>query len=236
MKSIRYAFASVSYHKKISFGIGVCSAFFLFILTSILNLIDIEKSFYNQISNLLNVTDYHTNYQKTIQFYSSLYLITLFVWGLLFTMLLFISLKIKKQDMMKWRIMGFSNRFVIKQSILESIIPILAGIITMALFLIVCQHTYEYILIQVRPLLAKSLGVKPVAFFSSKVLIESTPNHLANTASDTHFLSMSISNLPILTIFKAFSRNCLLLLSVGSSITLFLTYFLSFNSKKVFRT
>lgn len=232
MKSIRYALASVSYHKKISFSIGICSAFFLFILTSLLNLIDIEKSFYSQLSTLANVADYHINYQKTIQFYSSLYLITCFVWGSLITILLFISLKIKKQDMMKWRIMGFSNRFVIKQSILESIIPIITGIVTVAVFLAVCQHTYEYILIQARPLFAKGLGIKPVAFFSSNLLVESTPNYLANKAGDIHFLSMRISNLPIVTIFKAFSRNCLLLLSLGSGITLSLTYFLSFNSKK----
>ncbi|MEI5992212.1 hypothetical protein A5881_003768 [Enterococcus termitis] len=236
MKSIRYAFASVSYHKKISFGIGVCSAFFLFILTGLLNLIDIEKSFYNQISKLVNAADYHINYQKTIQFYSSLYLITFFVWGILMTTLLVFSLKIKKQDMMKWRIMGFSNRFVIKQSILESVIPMITGMITVAVFLIVCQHTYEYILIQARPLITQSLGIKPVAFFSSNILVESTPNHLASTASNTHFLSMRISSLPIVAIFKAFSRNCLLLLCVTSGITLFSTYFLSLNSKKVFRT
>ncbi|WP_430601746.1 hypothetical protein IGJ02_001770 [Enterococcus sp. DIV0724b] len=236
MKNLRYAFASVSYHKKISFVIGACSTFFLFILTGILNLRDIERSFYTQVSSIINNTDYHTNYQKIMQMYSSIYLFILFIWMILITGLLFISLKLKKQDMMKWRIMGFSNRFVIKQSILESIIPMIIGIITTAVFLIVFQHTYEYILLHARPLLADKMGIKRVPFFSSKVIVESTPNQFINTAGDTYFLSMRISGLSVNTIFKAFTKNCLLLLAIATGITLSATYFLSKTSKKVFRT
>ncbi|MBO0447467.1 hypothetical protein JZO78_14110 [Enterococcus ureilyticus] len=236
MKNIRYAFASVSYHKRISFCIGVCSAFFLFLLTSLLNLKDLETSLYDQVSDLINNSDYHSNYQKIMQLYSTLYLVFILLWAMLITLLVFISLNIKKQDMMKWRIMGFSNRFIVKQSILESIIPITVGIITTGVVLIVCQHTYEFILLQVRPLLAKGLGIKRVAFFSSNVLIESTPNQVMNSTGETHFLSLRISSLPIATIFKAFSKNCLLLLSITTGVTFASTYFLSRNSKKVFRT
>ncbi|MGX7148934.1 FtsX-like permease family protein [Enterococcus ureasiticus] len=235
MKNIRYALASVSYHKKLSFGIGVCSAFFLFLLTSFLNLQDIEKSFYNQVSSLVYNNEYHMNYQKLMQLYSSLYLVTLFVWVILITILVFISLKLKKQDMLKWRIMGFSNRFVIKQSILESVIPILAGVITVAVFLIVCQHTYEYILIYIRPMLSNGMGIKRVPFFSSHVLVESTPNQVINTSGDTHFLAINIRNLPANTIFNAFFKNCLLLLFITTTITLISTYFISRKSQKAYR-
>ncbi|PZL73452.1 hypothetical protein CI088_08970 [Enterococcus plantarum] len=235
MKNIRYAFASVSYHKKLSFGIGACSVLFLFVLTSILNLRDIEKNFYNQVSQLINNNDYHLNYQKIMQQYSSLYIIFLFLWIILITTLLIVSLKLKKQDMIKWRIMGFSNRFVIKQSILESLIPISAGILTTAVFLIVCQHTYEYILVYVRPLLANVMGIKRVPFFSSQVLVESTPNSVMNTSGDTHFLSMSIGSLPIATIFNAFFKNCFLLLSITTGITVISTSFLFRKSQKAYR-
>ncbi|EOL44243.1 hypothetical protein [Enterococcus caccae] len=235
MKNIRYAFASVSYHKKISFVIGASSAIFLFLLTSLLNLKYLETSLYDQVSPLINNSDYHLNYQKTMQLYTSLYIVTLILWTILIALFVFISLKIKQQDMLKWRIMGFSNRFVIKQSILESIIPIALGIFTIALFLGVCQHTYEFILIEVRPLLANGIGIKRVALFSSNVLIESTPNQVLNSTAGTHFLSMRINSLPVATIFKAFSKNSMLLLSITTVITLISTYFLSKKSKKVFR-
>lgn len=235
MKNIRYAFASVSYHKKISFSIGVCSAFFLFLLTSILNLKDLESSLYNQVSTVINNTDYHFNYQKIMQLYTSLYIVMLVLWTILITLLLFISLKLKKQDMMKWRIMGFSNGFVTKQSILESMIPIAFGILVTAVFLGVCQHTYEYILIQARPILANGLGIKRVTLFSSKILIESTPSQLIDSTADTHFLSLRISNLPVAAIFRAFSKSSFIVVSITAVSTLVSTYLLSRQSKKVFR-
>ncbi|WP_086313259.1 hypothetical protein A5821_000775 [Enterococcus sp. 7F3_DIV0205] len=235
MKNLRYAFASVSYHKKISFSIGVCSVFFLFLLTSIMNLRDIEKSFYDQMSSMIHNTEYHMNYRKIMQMYSSMYFTTLLIWIILITTMVFIALKIKNQDMIKWRIMGFSNRFVIKQSIIESIIPVIAGVIITALFLIICQHTYEYILLHIRPLLANGMGIKRIPLFSSQVLVESTPNQVINTAGDTHFVSLRISSLTSSTIFKAFSKNCLLLLSITTGITLLSTYFLSKKMKNVFR-
>ncbi|MDA9470431.1 hypothetical protein [Enterococcus sp. 5H] len=235
MKNIRYAFASVSYHKKISFCIGVCSAFFLFLSTSILNLIDMEKNLYKQVSNLANISDYITNYQKITRTYFVLYLILICLWTILITALVYISLKMKKQDIIKWRIMGFSNRFVIKQSIWEILIPALAGIITTALFLLVCQHTYEFILNQIKPLIANGMGIKRVAFFSSNVVLESIPNQFMNTTGNTHFLSLEISQLPVATVFKAFIKNCLILVSTTTIVTLFLTYSFSRKSKQVFR-
>lgn len=136
---------------------------------------------------------------------------------------------------MKWRIMGFSNRFIVQQSILESIIPIIVGLFATAIVLIVCQHTYEFILLQIRPFLEKGIGIKRAAFFSSNVLVESTPNQAMNSIDETHFLSLRISSLPIATILKAFSTNCLILLSTTAGVTFASTSFLSRNAKKVFR-
>lgn len=171
-----------------------------------------------------------------MQLYTSLYVVTLVLWTILITLLLFISLKLKKQDMMKWRIMGFSNGFVMKQSILESIIPIAFGILVTAVFLGVCQHTYEYILIQARPILANELGIKRVTLFSSKMIIESTPSsQLIDSTADTHFLSLRISNLPGAAIFRAFSKSSFLVLSITALSTLISTSLLSKQSKKVFR-
>lgn len=185
---------------------------------------------------MINNTEYHANYQKIMQVYSSLYIICLLLWIILMTLVVFISLKIKEQDIMKWRIMGFSNRFVIKQTILEILIPMMLGILMTAVFLIVCQHTYEYLLIKTRPLLSSGMGIKQVPFFSSQVLIESTPNAAINKAVDTHFLSMRISSLSVSTIFNAFSKNCLLMISLTTGITLASTSIISRKSKKVFRT
>ncbi|WYJ98460.1 hypothetical protein DOK67_0002771 [Enterococcus sp. DIV0212c] len=235
MKNIRYAFASVSYHKKISFGIGICSAFFLFLTTSILNLIDMEKILHDQVSNLPNISDYLVNYHKIIKLYSSLYLAVLFIWVVLTAVIIFISLRVKEQDMLKWRIMGFSKRFVIKQLLWENLIPIIVGMFTAAVFLLVCQHTYEFILMQIRPLITDGLGIKRVAFFSSNFILESTPNQMVNTIGNTHFLSIGISGLPVATIFRAFLKNCFALLSITTGITLLLSSSFSKKTKKVFR-
>ncbi|MGX7243252.1 FtsX-like permease family protein [Enterococcus quebecensis] len=236
MKNIRYAFASVSYHKKISFSIGVCSAIFLFFSTSILNLIDIEKTVFNQVHSYITNSDYLINYQKIMKLYSSMYLAILILGIILIARLFFISLRIKEQDMMKWRIMGFSNRFIIKQSLLENLIPIIAGIFTAAVFLLVCQHTYEFFLIYVRPLISDVTGIRRVSFFSSSVLLENSPNQIANLTNNTHFFTVGVNRLPFATIFRAFLKNCLIILSTSTGMTLLLTYFSSKKSIKVFRT
>lgn len=194
-----------------------------------------EKSLYKQVSNLANISDYIVNYQKITRTYLVLYLLLICLWTILIIVLVYISLKMKKQDIIKWRIMGFSNRFVIKQSIWEILIPALAGIITTALFLLVCQHTYDFILSQIRPLIANGMGIKKVAFFSSNIVLESIPNQFMNTTGNTHFLSLEISQLPITTVFKAFIKNCLIVVSSTIIVTLFLTYFFSRKTKQVFR-
>lgn len=194
-----------------------------------------EKNLYKQVSNLANISDYITNYQKITRTYFVLYLILICLWTILITVLVYISLKMKKQDIIKWRIMGFSKRFVIKQSIWEILIPALAGIITTALFLLVCQNTYEFILNQTRPLIPNGMGIKRVAFFSSNVVLESIPNQFMNTTGNTHFISLEISQLPVATVFKAFIKNCLILVSTTTVVTIFLTYSFSRKSKQVFR-
>ncbi|MEI5992650.1 FtsX-like permease family protein [Candidatus Enterococcus mansonii] len=234
MKNIRYAFASVSYHKKLSFSIGICSFFFLFFLTCILNLIDLERILYNEVNQVISITDYFVNYQKIMQLYTSFYIIILLFWVLLITLLISISLRAKKQDMLKWRFMGFSNGFIMKQAILETLIPVLAGILTASLFFLVCQHTYEFLLIHFRPLFANGMNIKPVSFFSSSMTIESTPSSTESTSSTAHFLSLTM-NLPDRAIFNAFLRSTIPLVVTTVIVTLFLTYSVSRKSKQVIR-
>lgn len=236
MKNICYAFASVSYHKKISFVIGICSAFFLLLSTSILNLIDMEKMVHNQTTNLVNPSDNLINYQKIMTFYSSLYFVGLFLWVILITTVIFISLQIKEQNIMKWRIMGFSNRFILNQAFWENLILFLAGMLTTAVFLLVFQHTYEFILKLLRSLITDGMGIKHTTFFSSNVQIESTPNQMTDTTGDTYFLSLGINRLPAATIFRAFLKNCLVVFSSTTGMTLLLTYSWSKKSTKVLRT
>lgn len=190
---------------------------------------------YNQVMKLANISNYVTNYQKIIHSYTVIYLVLLCIWTILISVLIYISLRAKKQDMLKWRIMGFSNRFIVSQTILEGLIPVLLGILTAALFFLVCQHTYEFLLVQIRPFITNEIGIEHVSFFSSDVIVESTPNELTKPSGDILFLSLGWNQLSSSIILHAFIKSCLILLFLAITMISFLTYFFSKNTKQVFR-
>jgi uncharacterized membrane protein len=224
LKNIRYAFASVSYHKKISFSLGIFSILFLTLSTSLLNLIDIENIFYTEVKELANISIYVKNYQKLIHLYSVMYIVLLVVALIFICGLIFSAIQIKKQDMLKWRIMGFKNHFIIKQAVLETLIPLLTGVLFTAVALLVCQHTYEFLLTSIKPWLSQLLGLERVAFFSSNAIIESTPNQIMHTNSNTNFISLGITNLDTHNISTAFIKNSLLLIVAATISTIASSY------------
>lgn len=224
MKNIRYAYASVSYHKKTSVSLGLFSGLFLVLSTSILNLIDLENTFYQQVKDLANLSDYLKNHQKFIHLFLVMYIILLVVALFIIGLLIFSTLRLKRQDMLKWRIMGFKRSFIIKQAVLETLIPLMIGIFFAAFALLVCQHTYEFLLIRIKPILAAQFGIERVTFFSPNLVVERTPNQVMTANGNTTFISLGITNLPISVIFKAFLKNCLILTGTTTLVTSISTY------------
>jgi hypothetical protein len=235
LTNIRYALASVSYHKKMAVSIGLTSAVFLFSATSMLNIIDLERAIYRQLNQWISVPDYFANYHKMIQFYYAAYFVLLLIGSSIISLCIVHFVKVKKQDFMKWRLMGVSNSFIVKQSIIESLIPVTVGLFFMLILLAVFQHTYEYLLMSGRPWLSKWIDLKPLSIFSSQEAISTGSTHLSMLNSNIHFFSLNINNLSASAIIKALSVNGCYLIGLTSVVTFLFTYFSIKKAKNGFR-
>lgn len=236
MKNIHYAFASVAYHKKTSFCIAACSAAFLLLSTSLLNLITMEEKLYLKVSTSIHIASYAENYQKTIQLYFTLYLIVTIGFLLLIAFFILRSISKKQADMVKWRIMGFSKGFILKQSILETLIPILISGAIVTIFLLVFQHTYEFLLLQGRTLLTKEVGLQQTIVFSTNVVKENTPTSVSPILSaNTYFLSLEVNQLSLMTILTTLVKNSLLLIIYAVLVTAVTDTVYFIKSKNLFR-
>jgi hypothetical protein len=234
LTNFRYALASVSYHKKMAVGIGLTSAIFLFSATSMLNIIDLERAIYRQLNQWISVSSYFTNYHKTIQFYYAAYFILLLLGSLALSLCIVFFIKAKEQDFMKWRLVGFSNFFIVKQSIIESLIPVVTSLFFMMILLAVFQHTYEYLLMSGRPWLSKWIDLKPLSIFSSQEAASAanSATNLSMLNSNVHFFSLNINNLSGSAIIRALSINGCYLIGLTSIITFLFTYYFIKKAKK----
>ncbi|MTD39004.1 hypothetical protein GIX45_10205 [Erwinia sp. CPCC 100877] len=235
MINFRYALASVAYHKRMALSIGLASAVFLFLATSMLNIIDLERAIYQQLNQWISASDYFANYHKTMQFYYSLYFALMLLGSLLLIASILLFIKAKEQDLMKWRLTGLSNTFIIKQSIIESLIPVIVGLFFTVIFLVVCQHTYEYLLMTGRPWLSSWIDLKPLTIFSAQETATAGATNLSILNSNIHFFSLKISNLSGSVIFKALSLNGCYYIGLTSVSTILFTYYFTKKGKKSFR-
>lgn len=236
MKNIHYAIASVTYHKKTSLAIATCSAGYLLLSTSLLNLIIMDKTLYSQVSTSIHLASYTENYQKTIHLYIALYLIITLLFLFFIAFLIQRSISKKQEDMLKWRIIGFSNRFILKQSILETLIPILVSMVIVTIILLVFQHSYEFLLFHSRSLLTNETGLRQSVVFSANVVNENTPTSVSPLLSaDTYFLSLEVNQLPLGTILITLMKNSLFTLISASLLTAAIDAFYFNKSKYLFR-
>lgn len=233
MNSIHYALASIVYHKKHSYFLGIISVITIFILSTILNMINVERQINTQIKDWINFSDYYVNYNKTIYFFNLLY----FIFFLLLIGLLFISLyhfsKKKEKELIKWRIMGFSDRFIMRQVILENMIPIFMGCLFISLTILVFQDSYTKFILGIKPVISEFIGIKNFSLFSSTTN-ESTINISLNN-ENTLFVSAQIRDLSNQTIMLSILKSCYLLLAGSFIINLLIAYYSILKSKKIFR-
>lgn len=211
MNNIRYALASISYHKKLSFFISLFFFVFFFLLTSILNLIDISQNSFSQLEKINPKSDYLVHNSELLTSYYTLFSFVLILFILIFSVLTIFSILIKKQDFFKWRLMGLSLPSILKQYLLEILLLIMIGAFSSAFFMMIFQHTYEEILIACGNFFTEVTN-RDYTFFSANPIIETTPNMSLNPISaTTHFFNLDLASLPGTMVTKALQKNIFLI-------------------------
>lgn len=233
MNSIHYALASIVYHKKYSYFLGIISVITIFILATILNMINVEQQANSQIKDWINLSDYYSNYNKTIYFYTLSYLICFILLLVLLSISFYHFSKNKEKEVIKWRIMGFSDRFIMRQIILENMIPIFMGCLFIFLIILVFQDSYTQFILGIKPVISEFLGIKNFPLFSSTTS-ESTINISLNH-ENTLFVSAQIRDLSNQTIIFSILKSCCLLLVGSVILNILIAYYSIQKSKKNFR-
>ncbi|MBP2100046.1 FtsX-like permease family protein [Enterococcus rivorum] len=232
MSNIRYALASVKYHKKLSYFISLIFFTFLTLLTGILNLIDINTHSFLQIEKISPNSDYLLYHRELLNSYYFLFAIVVAFFILSFSILTFFSIQKKKQELFKWRLMGFSTPNILKQYLLETLFLLMIGAFFSAIFIIIFQHTYEATLMSCGELF-NNLTNRHYSFFSTNTIIEATPNVLVNSDNVTYFFDIDLTRLPVIMIITALQKNIFLVFLLTLIISTFsLIVFLLINKRK----
>ena len=217
MKTIHYAIASNTYHLKKTIILSIIFLLFLSLLTGTLNLIDIEKILYNQYIDFTNTTP-TALFQKRLQNY---YFLILFLYVIAISIYSYFFLKTKQEDLIKWKLMGLSNFFIIKQILVEFFIPTFFVTFSVLLFLLIFQNTYDSVLFTCYHEISK-----PLNFFksfntpltkSTMMVKEMTP--LTNTMDHIQYLDLGINCLPSKYVWSALVKTYTTLLVLLSIIT-----------------
>lgn len=231
MNNLRYALASASYYKKSSFFFSLIFFVFLSVLTGILNLIDININSFQQIERIDPNSNYFLHHKDILKAYYSIFAVIFILFILIFSILTFISIRKKKQELFKWRLMGFSTFHILKQHILETLFLIFVGAFFSAIFMIIFQHTYEGALTSFGKFFTNVTNHQ-YSFFTENTIIDATPNVLTNSDKVTYFFDIGLASLPVTMITIALQKNVLLISFSAIVISsLNLIFFLFINKK-----
>lgn len=218
MRTIHYAIASNTYHRKKTILISIIFFVFLSLLTGILNLIDIEKILFKQYTDLMN-TNRTDHFQNNLLIF---YFCILLLYFSIICIFSYFFLKSKQEDIMRWKLMGFSKSYIIKQILAELFIPTLIVSFLLLVFVLIFQHTYDFILLRCHQDISKSLGflksLKLYSVHSTTITKEMAP---LSTSSLDHvrFLDLGITRLSSQYVLLAFFKTYTLLLFLLSFVT-----------------
>lgn len=234
MKTIHYAIASNIYHKKKIFLIGIIFFVFLSLLTGILNLIDIEKILFKQYSDLMN-TNRADHFQNNL-FISYFSILVLYL--LVITIFSYFFLKSNQDDILKWKLMGFSKSYIIKQILTEFFIPTFFVSFLLLLFVLIFQHTYDFLLLRCHQDISKSLGfLRTITLHSTKgtdIAKEMTPL-ATNSTENIRFLDLGITRLPSNYVLSAFFKTYTILIGLLTIVTTTVTSLFILKSRQKLR-
>ncbi|MGM0124657.1 hypothetical protein IGI37_002051 [Enterococcus sp. AZ194] len=158
MKTLSYAVASIRYHKKFSIIYSLFFTLFLFLFTLLLNLKKMILLLHTQVATRIALIesqlkepaatpplDSHQVTEVTHIYESVLYvLMGLFLLLAIFMLTAFFRLK--KAEVLQWRIVGLRFREILRLLLVESLLPAVVVTLVIGSILFVFQTTYETLL------------------------------------------------------------------------------------------
>lgn len=215
MRSVRYATASSFYHKKITLITALFFFLFSFLLTGLFNLIDFEKEFLRTMPDFVDIEKQTSYHYQLIQYYWHLYLGSVIFFGVTFLLLMYVTLRIKKEEIHTWYHMHFSNMYVTKQLLLELCLPALLGIFSFLLFTLMFQETYNTVLWAARDAILQSSHLETPAFLAKSTDQDVTITNIQHLGIQTiQAFSFDFKSMQSLYTIRNCFVNCLILLGI----------------------
>lgn len=200
MKTIHYVFASMKHKKRLTISLLLLCLFFLFLLTNFSLSIDIEKNILLQLSQLPNHTKFINYHQQLLDSYRYFYLSTLVVIILCSLIFSYFFITSVKKDIIRLRLIGFSNYSIIKQMILSLFIPMICAFLLFLLFVTIFQQTYEST-VYYFPFVEK----RTILPFNSLLMIKKMSTGIV--VKTTNHLNQKFDHLRLLTIYFISLKN-----------------------------
>ncbi|MHC5218646.1 hypothetical protein ACYSNR_18590 [Enterococcus sp. LJL128] len=233
MKSLHYAFADLHYYKKSTLSSIVYGSFFLVFLTVLLNMLDINRIWTKE---LLTLSPDKETIAASLN-WNTIYLLIYVIAALLYTaaagIMAYREIAQRKAVIQKWRLLGFSDFYIIKQSLLETILVLISVLLISSMFLLVFQNSYESLLLKIHSL------VGTTDFRLSIHALQDVDNVPATTSSSIYesvgVFAVNHHSLSLTTIFKRLLQNTVLLTLISSNCALIFTILGTRQSKLFLR-
>lgn len=232
MKSLHYAFADLYYYKKFTIVTTIIFSVFLLIINTVLNLIDLNKYWINKLVASGSNDSALLSYQSWNSIYSSMYIGSIILFGLFISIGFFVEGNKRKALVQKWRLLGFSKVYILKQVLLEVLIITLAATLIVSSFLVIFQNMYESALFHIHSF----AEVEHPMATSSIIIAENLPTSTTDSVYQASGLfSFDIQRLSLVDIFGKFNRNSAVLIGISLCVSAFFTGCALCKSKVSFR-
>ncbi|MBL1230465.1 hypothetical protein IW492_14630 [Enterococcus sp. BWB1-3] len=230
MKSIRYAFADLLYYRKSTVLSIIVFSVFLLTANILLNLIDINKLGIDRLILFSPDQATITSYQSWNSFYLYGYIGVIFVYLAALIAASYFGVTSRQSTIKKWRLLGFSEIYIMMQVLLEIILLLFSSLILVSLLLIIFQNTYEAVLLKIHSLLEREdfrLGIHAT-------ITESVPSSSLDTNQTAEVISMGTQTLSFNKIGERLIQNSLILLLITVSCSIIFTNWGIYRNKNFF--
>jgi hypothetical protein len=150
MRMIRYATASLIYHKKRTLFYTAVSSIFAFSLMVFFNLMNLQTTLYTQIKNRILYYDPSSksipSLDDVTKFYQYIVLLLLIGFAIFFSIYFSFLLKKSRKELYNWRLMGFSSGKLFLFVFWQLLLPLTVIFFLLLLWVIAFQPVYEALL------------------------------------------------------------------------------------------
>lgn len=211
LKSLHYAFADLYYYKRSTLITTIMFSIFLLALNALRNLIDLNKFWISQMADYGSDKEMLHSYQNWGTIYSSFYIGSIVLFAALISTVFYLGINERKSLVQKWRLLGFSKLYILKQVLLEVLIITFVSTIIVSSILLIFQNLYESALFHIHALAEADYPLTT----GSIVITENIPTTDASTGYQTAGLfSFNLQRFSLVDIFAKFNRNTAILIGI----------------------